>query len=84
MAYYPSDVFYSDEADKLISEFIWAQRRTADFPKVAIAIDCALTMIKYLRDNNFISVQSKDFHITHNKLDSYWNGVERALNQIRL
>lgn len=78
-SYYPSEVWFDNEADKLISDFIWAQRRSSDFPKVVVAIDSALALVKFLRENNFISVHTKDFYLTHNKLDSYWFGVEKSL-----
>lgn len=74
-----SEAWFDSKADKLISDFIWAQRRSSDWPKVIVAIDSALTLIKFLRENNFISVHTKDFHLTHIKLDSYWYGVERSL-----
>lgn len=81
--YYPTNVMFDDWADKLISHFIWAQRRSNDFPKVIVAIDSALALAKYLKENGFIWTQTKEFHITNHTLDTYWFGVVNSLERKR-
>ena len=78
-----SKYYFDDKADELISDFIWAQRRSNDWPKIIVAIDSALTLVKFLKDNNFLSLQTRDFHITNIKLDTYWKGIEKALQEKR-
>jgi hypothetical protein len=81
--YYPTNVMFDDWADQLISHFIWAQRRSNDFPKVVVAIDSALALAKYLRKNGFIRTQTKDFQVTNHTLDTYWFGVVNSLERKR-